>query len=155
MRIVMLAPQPWEGRDRHNQAAARNQLFPKPGKTFHVFFDMLDDVERNHDVECPGRKGNLVGKHSGLDVDRHFPPGNFSRLVIKFKGFKVSKAGQHTKISAGAAACFQNTEVAALRREALNYCLENLAAREEPPMLAFKLVEPVIDAAFHESVPSF
>ncbi len=56
------------------------------------------------------------------------------------------------QVATGAAASLEKTKADTLRCEPGYNRFQNLAARAEPPVFAFDLVEAVIDVSFHDLV---
>ena len=151
MSHIVLAPQPRQGRNGHDQAATRRQLLGQVGEARHIFLHMLDHVECRNHVEGARRKGNGIRQAAGLDVDGKFAAGNLTGLIIELEGFECAEFRKHAQVAAGAATSLEELQPFAARREAGDDGFDDVAARAEPPMFAFEFVEAVIDGTVHWS----
>lgn len=152
---IVAAPQPGQCRNGHQQPAVRRELSGKPCETFHILLDVLDHVKGRNNIIGAWRKWYPVRQHSGFHINMHLGAGNVAGFVVEFKGIQTAEFRQHLQIAARAAASLEQAQPGVARDVPGNNRLQDLAARAEPPVVAFELIEAFKDVPFHVCEGSF
>jgi len=147
---VMRAPHPRRARHGDEDPPARRELGPQIGERLDVLRNMFEHVEQHDQVI-----GAIVERHMGqiaaLDRQPAALFGEGARIVIGLDRIDRAEALQQSEIGAGAGAHFEDAERTRLRTVALDQRGNDLAARDEPPMVLVDLGHPVIGGAVHQA----
>jgi len=147
---IVSAPQGWHGRHREHQPAAGCELRPQGHECALIVGDMFEHVEQHDQIimavfERHVRQIAALHRHTGP------PCGERPRMIVGFDRIDRAELLEHRNIGAGAAADFQDSERPCPGSPALEQRGQDLAAADEPPVIAVDLRHPVIDMAFHQS----
>lgn len=108
--LVMIRPQPREGRNRDQQTAIGFQLALKDSQHGSIFFDMLQDIEEDNEIVSFVLNREIMRQGASLDGKSRSECSNIARPGIILDSVHLAERLQHREIAAAAAAGLENAK---------------------------------------------
>jgi len=150
MRDVVPTPQGWHRRHRQQEPAAGCELGPQSRERAFIVGNMFEHVEQHDQVVLTVFQRH-VGQITALHRNAGPLRGEGAGMIVGFDRIDRAELLEHGDVGACAAADFENPEGPCPGPPAFEQSGQDLAAADEPPMIAVDLRHPVINMAFHQA----